>query len=88
MEVSVEVHKIIKCAIYGIFSPSGGGVYDVLMTLSLIKQISKDANLMWIAFNVKHPQIFWESWMSLPIMSTTIWNMYIYPFNPQPMTKT
>ena len=46
MEVSVEVHKIIKCAIYGIFSPSGGGVYDVLMTLSLIKQISKDANLM------------------------------------------
>ena len=31
MEVSVEAHKIIKCALYGFFFPSGGGVYDVLV---------------------------------------------------------
>ena len=42
MEVSVEVYKIIKCAIYNtVFSPSGGGVHDVLVKLSLIKQIIK-----------------------------------------------
>ena len=30
MEVSVEVHKTIKCAIYSIvFLPSGGGVDDM-----------------------------------------------------------
>ena len=61
MEVSFEVDKIIeKCAIYNtIFFPSGGD--DVLMRLSLIKQIIKDVNLMCISFSVKHPQIFWES---------------------------
>ena len=32
MEVSVEVHKIIKCTIYGtVFLNSGGGVDDVLV---------------------------------------------------------
>ena len=42
MEVSVEVDKIIKCAIYNtVFFPSGGGVHDVLVMLSLIKQIIK-----------------------------------------------
>ena len=62
MEVSVEVDKIIKCAIYNtVFFPSGGGVDDVLVRLSLIKQIIKDVNLMCISFSVKHPQIFWES---------------------------
>ena len=62
MEVSVEVHKIIKCAIYNtVFFPSGGGVDDVLVKLSLIKQITKDVNLMCFSFSVKHPQIFWES---------------------------
>ena len=62
MEVSVEVDKIIKYAIYNtVFFPSGGGVDDVLVRLSLIKQIIKDVNLMCIAFSVKHPQIFWES---------------------------
>ena len=57
MEVSLEVDKIIKCVIYNIvFFPSG---YDgVLMRLSLIKEISKDINLMCILFSVKHPQIF------------------------------
>ena len=60
MEVSFEVDKIIKCAIYNaVFFPSGGD--DVWMRLSLIKQIIKDANLMCISFSVKHPQIFWES---------------------------
>ena len=63
MEVPVEVHKIIKCAIYNIvfFFPSGGGVDDILVRLSLINQIIKDVNLMRIVFSVKHPQIFWES---------------------------
>ena len=38
MEVSVEVDKIIKYAIYNTASfPSGGGVDDVLVRLSLIK---------------------------------------------------
>ena len=32
MEVSVEVHKIIKCAIYNtVFFPSGGGVDEVVV---------------------------------------------------------
>ena len=62
MEVSVEVDKISKCAIYNtVFFPSGGGVDDLLVRLSLIKQIIKDVNLMCIAFSVKHPQIFWGS---------------------------
>ena len=54
MEVSVEVYKIIKCAIYNTVSfPSGGGVDNVLMQLSLIKQIIKDATLMCLSFSVK-----------------------------------
>ena len=62
MEVSVEVHKIIKCAIYNtVFFPSGGGVDEVLVRLSLIKQIIKNVNLMCLSFSVKHPHIFWES---------------------------
>ena len=62
MEVSVEVEKIIKCAIYTtVFFPSGGGVDDVLVRLLLIKQMIKDVNLMCLSFSVKHPQIFWES---------------------------
>ena len=41
MEVSPEIDKIIKCAIYNaVFFPSGGGVDDMLMRLSLIKQIT------------------------------------------------
>ena len=56
MEVSVEVHKTIICAIYTIvFSHSGGGVDDVLFRLPLIKQIIKDINLICSAFSVKHP---------------------------------
>ena len=59
MEVSFEIDKIIKCAIYNtVFFPSGGD--DVLMRLLLIKQIIKDVNLMCISFSVKHPQIFLE----------------------------
>ena len=62
MEVSVEVDKIIKCAIYNtVFFSLGGGVGDVLLRLSLIKQIIKDDNFMCLSFSVKHPQIFWES---------------------------
>ena len=62
MEGFFEVDKIIKYAIYNtVFFPSGGGVDDVLVRLSLIKQIITDVNLMCISFSVKHPQIFWES---------------------------
>ena len=62
MEVSFEIDKIIKSAIYNtVFFPSGGGVDDVLKRLLLIKQIIKDLNLMCISFSVKHPQTFWES---------------------------
>ena len=67
MEVSVEVHKIIKCAIYSTvfcfsfcFFPSSGGVDGVLVSLLLIEQIIKDIDLMCISFSVKYPQIFWE----------------------------
>ena len=60
MEVSFEVDKIIKFAIYNtVFFPSGDD--GVLMRLSLIKQIIRDFNMMCISFSVKHPQIFWES---------------------------
>ena len=59
MEVSVEVDKIIKCAIYNtVFFPSGGDVDNVLVRLSLIKQTIKNVNLICISFSVKHPQIF------------------------------
>ena len=62
MEVSAEVRKVVKSAIYSIvLFPSGGGVDDVLVRLSLIKQIIKDVSLMCLSFSVKHPQIFWES---------------------------
>ena len=62
MKVSVEVGKIIKYAIYvTVFFPSGGGVHDVLVRFSLIKQIIKDVSLMCLSFSVKHPHIFWES---------------------------
>ena len=86
--VSVEVGKIIKCVISSIVFPSGGGVDDMLVRLSLIKQIIKDVNLMCIAFSVKHPQIFWESSMSLCNMSRIISNKYTYPFNQQLVIKT
>ena len=53
------------CYIQYCFFPSGGGVDDVLVRLPLIERITKDVNLMRISFSVKHPQIFWESLMSL-----------------------
>ena len=40
------------------FFTSGGGVDNVLVNLSLIKQIIKDVTLMCIVFSVKYPQIF------------------------------
>ena len=81
IKVSIEVYKII-CAIYNtIFFNSGGSVDDVLVRLSLVVQIIKDANLMCISFSVKHSQTFWESWMSLS-------NLYTYLFNQQLVIKT
>ena len=38
-----------------LFFTSGGGVDDVLVRLSLIEQIIKDANLMGISFSVMNP---------------------------------
>ena len=46
MKVSVEVYKII-CATYSIiFFNSGGSVDGVLVKLSLVLQIIKDANFV------------------------------------------
>ena len=60
MEVDIEVDKIIKCAIYNTaFFPLGDD--DVLVRLSLIKQIIKDVNLMSISFSDKNSLIFLES---------------------------
>ena len=51
MEVSFQVDKIVKCATYNtVFFHSGGD--DVLIRLSIFKQIIKDVNLMCIAFSV------------------------------------
>ena len=47
------------CNIQYFFFPSGGDVDDVLLRLSLIKQIIKDVDSMCISFSDKHPQIFW-----------------------------
>ena len=58
MELSVQVHKISTAFFH---YTSDGGVDDVLVRLSLIKQIIKSDNLMYISFSVKHPQTFRES---------------------------
>ena len=61
MEFSVEVGKIIKCAIYNtVFFPSGAGVDDVLGRLSFVKQIIKDVNLMCISV-VSNIHIFFRN---------------------------
>ena len=52
----------MKYAIYSItVFTLGGGVDDVLVRLSLIKQIIKGVSLMCIAVSFKDPEIFWES---------------------------
>ena len=66
------------------FFPSGGGVADMLQRLSLMKDFIEDVNFMCVSFSVKHPQIFCELWMSL---SSTISNIYTYPFNSQLVLK-
>ena len=62
MKVSVEYTKLY--VLYTLLSlflfTSGGSVDDILVRLSLVAQIIKDANLMCISFSVKHSQIFWE----------------------------
>ena len=56
MEVSFKTDKIVKCAIYNtVFFTLRGGVDDVLMSLTLMKQAIKDVNLMCISFSIKHP---------------------------------
>ena len=80
IDVSAEVHKVIIFTIYStVFFTPGGGVDDVLLRLSLIEQIIKYANLMCISLSAKHPQIFWELWMSLLNIFRTSSNMYTYP---------
>ena len=53
MKVSVDVYKIISAIYSAIFFNSGESVDDVLVRLSLVVQIIKDANLMRISFSVK-----------------------------------
>ena len=63
MRDSVEAHKIIKftiCNSVVVFFTSGGGDDEVLVILSLMEQVIKDASSMCISFSVKHPQTFWE----------------------------
>ena len=57
MEVFVEVPKIIKCTIYStaFCFNSDGGVDEVLVVLSLIEQIFKNASFMSILFSFKLP---------------------------------
>ena len=54
MQVSAEVHKIIKFTIHNTVLLLQ---LKVLVRL-LIKQIMKDANSVSISFSVKHPQTF------------------------------
>ena len=80
-----------KCTTYYTvlcFFISGRGIDDVLVRLSLIKQIIKDNNLICISFSVENPQIFRKSWMRWSCMSRTISNTYTYPFNPRLVIKT
>ena len=58
MKVSVDVYKIISAIYSAIFFNSGESVDDVLVRLSLVVQIIKDANLMCISFSVKIPRHF------------------------------
>ena len=60
MEVSFQVGKFIKLTII-LFFTLARRVDEVSMRLSLIEQIIKDANMMYILFSVKHPQTFSES---------------------------
>ena len=80
--------KLLNVLYTVLFFLSGPAVDDVLVRLSLINQIIENVNLMCISFSVKHPLIFWESYMSLSNMSRTISSMYTYPFNPQLVIKT
>ena len=59
------------------FFTSGGDIDEVLVRLSLIEQTIKDANSISILFGVKHPQTFWELWMSLSNLSR-IYFQYVY----------
>ena len=62
MKVSVEYTKLyVLYTVLFFFFTSGGSVDDILVRLSLVAQIIKDANLMCISFSVKHSQTFWES---------------------------
>ena len=80
MEVSAEVHKVIKCTIYitVFLFTSGGGVDDLLVRL-LIKQ----KLIIQCQTSTGISRIVNEF-----IMSRTIFNMYTYPFNPQLLIKT
>ena len=54
---------------HGFFFTSGGDVDYMLVSLSLIKQIIKDTNLMWILFSVRHVQRFGNRDWIWPIYS-------------------
>ena len=62
MDVSVHVHKTIICFTYGIFSPSGGGVYDVLAKRILIRNQEIKGTLICGLLFFKWMGVF-QSWL-------------------------
>ena len=71
------IHKIFKLTICNtIFFYSGRGDGEVLVKLSLMEQVIKDASSMHISFRVKYPQIFWDSCTSLFNMFRTITDIH------------
>ena len=62
MEVSFKVDKIIIFTLCNtVLFTSGGVVNEVLARLQLIDQTFKYGNLIYISFNAKYPQTFWET---------------------------
>ena len=43
-----------------VFFSTGVDVDEVLVRMSLIEQVIKNSDSMWILFSVKHPQTFLE----------------------------
>ena len=62
MEVSFQVDKIIIFTLCNtVLFTSGGVVNEVLARLQLIDPTFKYGNLIYISFNAKYRQTFWET---------------------------
>ena len=61
MEVLLRYKKLLN-VLYTVpfFLASGRGIDNVLVRLSLIEQMIRDANLVCISFSVKNQQTLWE----------------------------